>query len=288
VARPLGTSVIEAAAGIREVAEQQMADLLRQTTLERGYDPREFCLFAYGGAGPVHACGFGREAGVRAIVVPAAASVFSAQGILSADMRLSRQRSVLQRSRGDVRARAAGLDGAALEAIFAALQAELDGDFAPYRPGDAERSFLRTANMRFSRQVHEVAVPAGSALDEPGAVEALVEAFDRIYEYRFGQGTGSRSAIIEVVSCHVLLVGALPKPDLAVAERRGPLSATGTRRVYHGAWMDVPVYRWDDLPLHAQLHGPALIDGTGTTVWVAEDYAARVDAMANLRLEAVA
>ena len=288
VARPLGLSVPDAAAGIREVAEQQMADLLRQTTLERGYDPREFCLFAYGGAGPVHACGFGKEAGVRAIVVPAAASVFSAQGILSADMRLSRQRSILQRSRGNIHARAEGLDGTALEAIFAALQRELEHDFLPYRPDGATHSFLRTVNMRFSRQVHEIAVPAHQPLDTPGAVAALVETFDRIYEHRFGRGTGSRSAVIEVVSCHVQLIGALPKPALAVAERTGALSPAGQRRVYVGGWMDVPVYRWDDLPLRSTLRGPALIDGTGTTVWVAPDYEARIDAEANLRLEPVA
>jgi N-methylhydantoinase A len=75
----LGLSVLDAAAGIREVADQQMADLLRQSTLERGYDPRDFCLFAYGGAGPVHACVFGREAGVRSIVIPVSAPVFSAR-----------------------------------------------------------------------------------------------------------------------------------------------------------------------------------------------------------------
>ena len=94
VAEPLGLSVLDAAAGIREVAEQQMADVLRQSTLERGYDPRDFCLFAYGGAGPLHACAFGRETGVRSIVVPLSAPVFSAHGILAADMRLSRDWTV--------------------------------------------------------------------------------------------------------------------------------------------------------------------------------------------------
>jgi N-methylhydantoinase A len=281
VAQPLGMSVFEAAAGIREVAEQQMADLLRQTTLERGYDPREFCLFAYGGAGPVHACGFGREAGVKAIVVPATASVFSAQGILSADLRLSRQQSVLQRSRGTAADRAAGLDGAALERVFATLQTELEAEFLPYRPEGTQHRFLRSVSMRFSRQVHEVSVPVGETLD---AAE-VVGAFDRVYQHRFGRGTFSPSAVIEIVSCHVQLIGSLAQPELAVAARPGAVRPRGTRRVFSGDWVDVPVYRWDDLPLRARIAGPVLIDGTGTTVFVAADFVAQTDEQANLRME---
>ena len=281
VAGPLGLSLLAAAAGIRVVADQHMADLLRQTTLERGYDPRDFCLFAYGGAGPVHASAFGREAGVRSIVVPAAAPVFSAQGILAADMRMARQRSVLQRSRGDRQDRAAGLDAAALQAVFAELEAELRAAFAQYGISGQGTELRRSVAMRYARQVHEVPVPITGEV----AGSALVAAFDRIYEQRYGSGTGSRAAVIEITSCQLQLIGKLPKFAVQVPDPPGPLRAAGRRRVYVTDWIEADIYRWHDLPLGAAFAGPALVDAPGTTVWVAPGDQARIDQLGNLRLE---
>lgn len=286
VAEPLGLSLLDAAAGIREVADQQMADLLRQSTLERGYDPRDFCLFAYGGAGPVQACGFGREAGVRSIVIPAAAPVFSAQGILAADMRLSRQRSILQRSRINAPARTDGLDGEALERTFRELEAELQAASARYGAGTSDHYFLRSVSMRYSRQIHEVPVPVEGSLSGADAIEKLVARFDQIYEHRYGKGTGSRRAVIEITNCHLQLVGVLPKVDITVTRPGGPLAPSGRRKVYVAGWIDVPVYRWDEVPLGARFAGPALVDAPGTTVWVADGHVAQADQFGNLRLEA--
>ncbi len=286
IAEPLGFSVLDAAAGIREVADQQMADLLRQSTLERGYDPREFCLFAYGGAGPVHACAFGREAGVRSIVVPVTAPVFSAQGILAADMRIARQRSILQRTSGDMKARTEGLDGEALESIFRELENEVQQAFLRYRIADSSRQyFLRSVGMRYSRQVQEITVAINGSLAPPQAVDKLIAAFDRIYEHRFGKGAGSRSAVVEITNCHVQLVQALPKVALAVRSPKGPLAPSGRRRVYSKDWIEVPVYRWQEMPLNSSFAGPALVDAPGTTVWVDARHTAQVDQFGNLRLE---
>ena len=287
VAEPLGFTVLEAAAGIREVADQQMADLLRQSTLERGHDPREFCLFAYGGAGPVHACAVGREAGVRSVVVPLAAPVFSAHGILAADMRIARQRSILQRSTGNADARGEGLDGAALESVFLDLEREVNKAFLRYGHADGSRQyFLRSVGMRYSRQVHEITVPLDATMTEPHALDRLIAGFDRIYEHRFGKGTGSRSAVVEITNCRVQLVRMLPKVALAVRSPDGPLAPWGRRRVYAKEWIEIPVYRWEELPLNSQVAGPALVDAPGTTVWVDDRHTARVDQLGNLRLEA--
>jgi N-methylhydantoinase A len=289
VAEPLGLSVLDAAAGIRRIADQQMADLLRQSTLERGYDPREFCLLPFGGAGPVHACDFGREAGVRSIVVPVTASVFSAQGILSADMRLVRQRSVLQRSVANASDRAQGLDGTALERIFRELESDAEAASKRYGLGGASSHyFRRSVGMRYARQVHEITVPVEGPLDTPEAVQRIVAGFDRIYEHRFGKGTGSRGASIEITNCHLHLVRVLPKMELAARSSEGRAAPAGRRKIYSQGWSEVPVYRWDDLPAGAELSGPALVDGAGTTVWVAPAYAARVDKFGNLRLEVIA
>ena len=289
VATPLGLSLLDAAAGIREVADQQMADLLRQSTLERGYDPRDFCLFAYGGAGPVHACAFAREAGVRSVVIPASAPVFSAQGILAADMRLARQRSILQRSRGNAKARAEGLEGAAIEQIFNELEEEVREAFRKYGISEGVRHYVvRSVSMRYARQVHEVSVPVEGSLAAPKSIERLVANFDGVYEHRYGKGTGSRSAVIEITNCHLQLVHAFPKVSLATAHVDGPLAPSGRRRVYLKEWVEVPVYRWERLPLGSSFSGPALVDAPGTTVWVAPRHAVRVDSLGNLRMEVAA
>ena len=289
IAEPLGLSLLDAAAGIREVADQQMADLLRQSTLERGYDPRDFCLFAYGGAGPVHASAFAREAGVRSVVIPVSAPVFSAQGIISADMRLSRQRSILQRSRGNAGALAEGLDGAMIEAVFTELEAEVREAFRRYGIADGVRQYLvRSVSMRYARQVHEVPVPVEGSLAGPQSMERLVAAFDGIYEHRYGKGTGSRSAVIEITNCHLQLVQVLPKAAVAGAYPKGPLTASGRRRVYLEGWTEVPVYRWERLPLGSSFTGPALVDAPGTTVWVGPRHALKVDDLGNLRMELAA
>lgn len=288
VAASLGLSVLDAAAGIREVADQHMADLLRQTTLERGHDPRDFCLFVYGGAGPLHACTFGSEAGVRSIVVPLAAPVFSALGILGADVRLSRQRSCLQRSRGTPGDRSDGLDGAALEAIFRELESEALDAFERYGFKEGRDQLrLRSVGMRYARQVQEVRVPVEGSLAEKDAARRLVGAFDRLYAQRYGSGTGSRSAVLEIANCYLQLVQMLPKVRLTAPDPRGPLRPSGYRKVYLKEWKEVPVYRRRELPLGSSFAGPALVDAPETTVWVGPGHRGRVDPQGNLHLERI-
>jgi len=287
VAEPLGLSVLEAATGIREVADQQMADLLRQSTLERGYDPRDFWLCAYGGAGPVHACAIAAQAGIDAILIPAAAAVFSAQGILAADMRFSCQQSVLQRSRGNRFNRVEGLDGQALEGIFLELEDKAKEAFKEYDPAKDQACYvLRSVSMRFARQVHELRVPVDGSLAKPGSEARLLEAFEDIYERRYGRGTGSISAVVEITNCHVQLVQVLPKATLSPVSPAKDLKPSGSRRVYwRRQWMEVPVYLWDELPHKSSFTGPALVDASGTTVWVDQNYVARVDTLGNLLLK---
>lgn len=286
VAEPLGLSVADAAAGIREVADQQMADLLRQSTLERGHDPRDFWLCAYGGAGPVHICAIGTQARVRSILIPRMASVFSAQGILEADMRLSQQQSVLQRTLGNRSNRAEGLDGSSLEAIFVELEKGATEAFQKYKTGDEDdRYFLRSVSMRFARQVHEIRVPVHGSMAEPGATERLLRSFDSIYEKRYGRGTGSMSAIVEITNCQVQLVQVLPKAKQKPEGPKNPLNPSSSRKVYRKDWVKVPVYLWDMLPHGSRFSGPALVDAPNTTVWIGETYIAKVDGMGNILLE---
>ncbi|MEU7442399.1 hydantoinase/oxoprolinase family protein [Streptomyces sp. NPDC044780] len=99
IADPLGLDVETAAAGIRRIVDSQMADTLRELTIDKGHDPRDFTLYAYGGAGPLHCAGFGAELGVRQIVVPATSMVHSAHGALTSDVQLPFQQSILPTGR---------------------------------------------------------------------------------------------------------------------------------------------------------------------------------------------
>ncbi|NKC23257.1 hypothetical protein HED50_21020 [Ochrobactrum oryzae] len=101
IAKPLGLSVEEAAAGIRRIVDSQMADTLREVTIGRGSDPRDFVIFAYGGAGPVHCAGYGAELGVPKMVVPVTSMAHSAYGALAADLQFSTERALLMRGGGD-------------------------------------------------------------------------------------------------------------------------------------------------------------------------------------------
>ncbi|HLI27490.1 MAG TPA: hydantoinase/oxoprolinase family protein, partial [Chloroflexota bacterium] len=123
IVEPLGMTVAQAAAGIRSVADNQMADLLRKVTVEQGYDPRDFVLFAYGGAGPTHAYAFAREAGISTIVVPATATAHSAYGAVSSDQYRAFQLSDPQRTPPHARRASEHLDVARINAKFAELEA---------------------------------------------------------------------------------------------------------------------------------------------------------------------
>lgn len=288
VARPLGLSLVAAAAGIRRVADNQMADLLRQSALERGHDPSDFHLMVYGGAGPLHAAAFDLECRYRSIVIPLAATVFSAHGILTADMRISRQRSVLQRTAAGAGSRAAGLDGAELESVFAELEAEASQSLHRYASGRLSDAFSvrRSVGMRYARQVHQIQVPVTEPAHEDGVLNSVLDAFERLYRERFGGGTGSSGAVIEITTCYIDVVRVLPKAEITPPPARGRARPAGVRRIYADDWLDVPVYRRPDLPVGFNLHGPALIDDRGTTVWIDPDRVAGIDGLGNVVMEA--
>ncbi len=119
VARPLNLSTEQAAAGIRRIVDSQMADTLREVTIGRGHDPRDFVIFAYGGAGPVHCAGYGAELGVPKMVVPVTSMAHSAFGALAADVQYSSERSLLMRGGGGTLPTWHGLDAGQIEDAFA-------------------------------------------------------------------------------------------------------------------------------------------------------------------------
>ena len=271
IADPLfGGDVLAAAAGIRQVIDSQMADLIRKSTLERGRDPRDFVMMAYGGAGPVHAASYGGKVGVREIIIPFFATVHSAYGAALSDIRFSLQYSdplVLP------------VAPERLERIYADMEARghrqlQEADVPPER-----RRFYRWIEARYRRQVHHVRVAAPSRVDEAG-IQQLAGSFEAEYERLFGKGAALRDAGIELVNYGVEAVGVasrVAEERTAPGERIEPRTSRNTYCPSRDAMVSTPVYDGLRLLPGTQLVGPIIIEHPGTTIVVLSGQTARID-----------
>jgi N-methylhydantoinase A len=289
IARPLGLGIAEAAAGIRRVVGSQMADALRELTIGRGHDPRDFALYVYGGAGPAHAADFGRDLGITKTVIPATSMVQSAFGALASDVLHTAELSVMLRGGGGPQPAWAGIDSAIIERHYERLEGRCRELLAADGLDPAQAELTRSADVRYRRQTHELIVEyEGSNGAGRGAVERLIGRFERAYEETYGQGSGFREAGVEITTLRVRARGRTLKPSLAEAA----VSTNGTepseRLVYDGhneAFLPTPIFQWADLSVGYALRGPAVVEHAATTVFIADGQEARVDPHGNLVVE---
>ncbi|MFK4548120.1 N-methylhydantoinase A [Streptomyces tendae] len=285
IAEPLGIGVVEAAAGIRRIVDAKMADTLRQLTIGRGLDPRDFVLYAYGGAGPMHCAGFGGDLGVSQILVPATSMAHSAYGALASDIQHAAERSELMSSTPGGATPWGDFSADVIAGVFADLEAEcldrLHGDGIH----DADIALARSVDVRFRSQNHELIVPLAPGPIAPDTIQTLIEDFERAYEDNYGKGAGFREAGFELTRFRVDAVGRTPKPGFAAREVPGGPTAPGTRPVYdvtQETWLDTPVLHWNRIPVDAPVEGPAIVEHPTTTVHVPAGRKVSVDAVGNL------
>ena len=289
IADPLDISLIEAAAGIVKIAEFQMADLIRKVTIQKGFDPRDFVLFAFGGAGPVHAGVFARELGVAKVIVPQreTASVWCAFGAAAADVLHVHERVNMMRSPFDV-AEVTGLLGE----LDTHARAELAADDIP----PARQRLRFSLDMRHKGQINEVEVEiAGPLLTEadlPGLHEAFVTRYERLY----GQGASLPGARLEIVTYRCRAAADTAKPRLTRSENLSAIIDSGAKRPARPVFwsessetMDTPVFEGEKLVPGNSVAGPAIVETADTTVVVHPGQTLAVDAFGNfeLSLEAV-
>jgi N-methylhydantoinase A len=284
IAKPLGLTVEQTAAGIVQVNNQKAALLIRQRTIEQGLDPRDFALYVFGGAGPVHAFGFGEELGVSEIVIPLGngAATLSAYGIAATDVVRTFERECRLRSPFDVD-ELAGVIGA-VEATAAAAMRE-----SAFDPDEVV--FERLAMMRYAEQfLHEVpiAVPPGPATCE--TCEGIAERFDQEYVRLYGEAARSIFQAAEVFGIRVRARVALGfSPALAApagSQNGGQRTITGdrVRQVYwpeERAWVPTAVHDGRQLAAGDRVHGPAVIELPYTTIAVAASHRLTLDAAGN-------
>jgi N-methylhydantoinase A len=286
VAEPLGLSVEEAAAGIVHVNNQKAALLIRQRTVEQGLDPRDFVLYAFGGAGPVHAFGFAEALGVREVVVPLGdgASTLSAYGIAATDVArtFERQCSLY-----------APFDSQALERVVAELEAEAAAAMSESGFEDAAVGFERVAIMRYAEQfLHDLPIALAPGAIDRETCEQLAQRFDQEYARLYGEGARSIFQAVEISALRVTAsvpLGFTPTPADGAAVNGGRRMVTGsrTRQVYwpeERAWVPTAVYDGRRLRAGDTLHGPAVVELPHTTVAVAATHRLTVDATGNLVL----
>jgi N-methylhydantoinase A len=283
IARPMNMTVAEAASGIYRITNSHMSDLIRRATVERGYDPREFTLFAFGGAAPVHAGRYAAELGIREIVVPLTASVHGAAGLVSSDVIYDYGRSERLSVPADaqhVRDRFAGL----VERAKASLR---NAGFE-----DRQMKIIRSVDMRYRQQVHELNVPfaPGAELISEQDLEGIYQRFDELYELTYGPGAGYREAGKEIMAFRVVAIGELSKPKLKkhpITANQAAAALKPERKVYFEEQKDfiaTRVYDYDRLMCGSEVFGPAIIETPITTVVVNPNNRAIVDDYRNVRM----
>ncbi|MDQ2895312.1 MAG: hydantoinase/oxoprolinase family protein [Actinomycetota bacterium] len=274
VAEPLGVPVQEAAAGIKRIVDGRMADLLRMVTLERGHDPREFVLYAFGGAGPAHAPAFALEV-VDKVLVPASQSVHSALGAASSDVSLIIELAAPMRVGRERLGH--DLDAEEIESIFDGLEDRALRALEAQRVPPERRELERSVEVRFVRQTKALSVPYR------GSPPALVTDFLGIYARRYGDTAVPEAAGFELVTFVVTAHGRLRRPTLA---RLGPEAGSlerarrASRPVYDpvaGALLPTAVFAGEELRPRDALEGPAVIEYATTTLVVCSGQRAQVD-----------
>jgi N-methylhydantoinase A len=283
IAQPLEMTEIEAAAGIYRIANSHMSDLIRKATVEKGHDPRNFVLFAFGGAGPVHASRYAAELGIRQVVIPLTASVHGATGLISSDV-------VYEYGKSDHVV--APVDLVRVNENFSALlqRALADLRAAGFAEGDVQVS--RSVDMRYRYQVHElnVSFPLGAAPVAEKDMEDLYALFDDLYEKAFGQGSGYREAGKEILTFRLTAGGMLKKPDIRsepVKASDGAQALKAHRDVYfeeERRFIPTRVYDFDKMRPGTAFAGPAIIETPVTTIVVNPKDRAAMDEFRNTRI----
>lgn len=285
IAEPLGIEVQDAAAGIRQVADSQMADLLRELTVGRGRDPRDFVLYAYGGAGPMHCAGYGAELGVRQIVVPATSMAQSAYGAMASDVHISAERSPMLRGAGFPAEPWEGIDPAEVQRTFDELEQECLGGLERSGIEHTTPEIARSADIRYRQQVHSLMVPVSDGALDAAAIRILIERFETMYEDTYGRGSGSRGAGVEIPALRVSAIGRTAKPRLTQLQNGHAAPEPVTRQIYEPGLrraMQAQVVNWDEMVSGLRVSGPAIVEHPTTTVYVGPTQVAELDVHGNL------
>ena len=285
VAEPLGLTVEEAAIAIHEVQNAQAGDLLRRAVVQAGYDPRDFVVYAFGGAGPAHCAGYCQDLGVSKVIVPLGpvASAFSAYGLAASDVIISAEFSDPS---------AFPIDHTVLESYYERLESDLQRALDRQQVKFQSVTLQREIDLRYSMQVSELTTPVPATRFTAQTGEEILERFEEHYERINGSGAGYRAAGVQAITYRVRAKADLgfpvELPRIEDAAGTDPSEALIEERSVcldsQLGFQPTPVYDYALLRAGHELVGPAVVDVPTTVVVVPAGVTGRVDHLGNLVL----
>jgi N-methylhydantoinase A len=284
-AEPLHLEVEQAAAGMYRVINSNMAHGVREITVKRGLDPREFPMVVAGGAGSLHACAIASELEMPSLVVPSTASVLCATGMLMSDLQHDFLRSHVCRF-GD-------LDPEALRELVEGMCDEGREQLALEGVAPEQAAFGVLLDLRYVKQYHEVTVPVALEAIRAGDTEALAGGFHREHDRLYGYDLEADGTELELINVRVRAIGRTEKPvlpRLGEGESDPEPARKGTRRAFvpeRESFEELPVYDGHRLRCGNRIEGPALIERTDTTILVSASFRAEVDPLGSCLLTSV-
>ena len=275
VAEPLGMDPVAAAKAIVSVANANMADAVRLISISRGYDPRDFALVAFGGAGALHGVALAKELSIPTVIVPPNPGVTSALGCLLVDVRHDLSQTYL--------ALAAEADPADIEARFAEMEAEAKSRLVKEGVADADMVLQRSIDMMYQGQWRSLQVPVASPFTSvPDAVNAFHADHDREYAFR------RDDTPVELFRLNLAAIGTVPKAELMRHAANGAKAEAEESRMVdfdevEGA-VETPIYSHDGLPAGVTIEGPAIVEQLDSTTVIPPGVRAEVDEWLNIRI----
>jgi N-methylhydantoinase A len=279
IAGRLGMDTASTAFGIHTILNSKMADEIRLVSIRRGYDPRDFVMVAFGGAGPVHAGILARTLNIKTVVVPELPGVLSAFGLLVADVESEQSQTLLMRLDEFDFEKANHL----LEELDRLGREEMERDDIPFD----QVKILRFADMRYTGQSFELEVPIPDKIDAQN-IGKIEQDFADINLQVYGQTKGG--VPVEVVNLRCIYTHTMAKPQLVSAQRTGTVEEAlkGKREAYFGdGYSGTPIYDRTGLPVGGSLQGPAIIEQADTTTVIYPGQSCYVDNFNNIVINAI-
>ena len=279
-ADPLNLDVVEAAHGIVEIANAAMVNALRLVSVQRGYDPRDFVLTAFGGAGPVHANRLAEEIDVPTTIIPMSPGTTSAMGLLVTDLKHDYSTTLIQH--------VDQLDTAAVEETYQELEAQGGASLEREEVRQEDISFLRQVDMRYVGQSYELTVPLPAEQLDASKIDRVLEQFHIEHDRAYGYSAPTEP--VEFVNLRLTAIGKIAKPRLRELEGNNSDIAAAkkaSRSVYFAesdGYVECPIYDRYLLGPSCVLTGPAIVEEIDSTTVIHPGYSAQVDRFGNLIL----
>jgi len=275
VASPLNLDLVSAADGIVEIAVSLLIDEFRSVSIAKGIDLRDFVMYAFGGAGPMHCALMAKELGVNTIIIPAAAGVFSALGFLCSDLKHDFVKTHIMKT--------TEMNVVNVEEIYRALESQGIQTLEREGVNRNDVSIVRSVDMRYVGQAYELNIPFVFEQISSRVPEELVETFNQSYENYYGHSTPEETT--EIVNFRVTATGKVRKPPIKkMSTKKHQLLVRDMEDVYFKdvKWVSCPFYDREDLPYETRIEGPAIIEEYTSTTVIPPDFEASIDQYSNI------